>query len=203
MANILRNALRNNITGRKKIYYTNGQITKGLYTEGKEWMLVDGTEYIGDYHTYSTGEVYTKSEYIQNVSKKLIRYLNISDYNIKKVFEYDSLKSAEAGKLGDVVYSKLTPLESDYSNGSYTRYFVKRHFQKLITEVNADSFANASDEFYNKLELKWKLTGPLNDTIEERGVYDTNRRLVLLAEKEMVGIRNYVTDYTEYARISL
>ena len=54
---------------RRKIYYPEGQIQKGLYTEGLEWMLEDGTEYIGDYHKYITGEVYTKSAFVKNVSK--------------------------------------------------------------------------------------------------------------------------------------
>ena len=31
---------------RQRAYYTKGQINTGLETDGGEWMLIDGTEYI-------------------------------------------------------------------------------------------------------------------------------------------------------------
>jgi hypothetical protein len=188
---------------RKKLYYTTGQIRNGLYTKGKEWMFLDGIEYIGDYHMYTTtNEVFTKSQWIKGVSKKLVPYLDLSQSDVNKTFEYDNLKKVDIPIITETLYNKPTPVERDYINGFFTRYFVKRYFQSIITEVNKDSYSNTTQEFYVKVELLWKLTGPLNDTDVEMGVYDTNRRLVLLAEKDMVGIRNYVTNYTEYARLS-
>lgn len=188
---------------RRKSYYPKGQIQNGLYTKGKEWMLEDGTEYVGDYHKYtSTNEVFTKSTWITNVSQKLIPYINLTIDDFKKAFEYDALKKKSITEIRETTYKKTTPVENDYINGYFFRYFLKRHFQSIITEVDRDTYSNAQDEFYVKVELGWKLTGPLNDTDKEKGVYDTNRRLVLLAEKDMVGIRNYVTNYTEYTRLS-
>ena len=34
---------------RKRIYYPEGAIQKGLYTNGGEWMFEDGAEYTGQY----------------------------------------------------------------------------------------------------------------------------------------------------------
>lgn len=191
------------MSNRKKLYYPKGEIKNGLYTNGKEWMLEDGTEYVGDYHMYTrTNEVFTKSQYLSDVSQKLIPYLNIENYDIKKTFDYDNLVKSKPSKFEHGLYGKTLPNDLDYANGFYTRYFIKRHFQNVISEVSKDTFSQANDEFYIKVELKWKLTGPLNDIGIEKGVYDTNQRLVLLAENDMVGIRNYVTNYTEYARLS-
>jgi len=187
---------------RKKIYYPEGQIQKGLYTNGKEWMLEDGTEYVGDYHTYYSGEVYTRSSYLRNVSKKLIPYINLSEESKKTTFEYDLLKKASPEPFTFSEYSKIPPTEKDYTNGFFFRYFAKRHFSNIISEVDSNTFSNLKDEYYVSVKLPWKLTGPRNDINTESGVYDTNQRLVLLAEKDITGIRNYVTDYTEYARIS-
>ena len=188
---------------RRKAYYPKGQTKNGLYTEGKEWMLEDGTEYVGDYHRYtSTNEVFTKSTWIKDVSQKLIPYVNLTIDDFKKAFEYDGLKKQSITEIRETTYKKTMPVENDYVNGYFFRYFLKRHFQSIITEVDRDTYSNAQDEFYVKVELGWKLTGPLNDSGIEKGVYDTNRRLVLLAEKDMIGIRNYVTNYTEYARLS-
>lgn len=188
---------------RKKAYYPQGQIQTGLYTDGKEWMLEDGTEYIGDYHRYiSTREVFTKSVWVKDVSEKLIPYIDLSINDFKESFNYNSLNKQSTSQLREVFYNKTIPVESDYTVGYFFRYFLKRHFQSIITEVDRDTYSNAQDEFYVKVELGWKLTGPLKDTEREKGVYDTNQRLVLLAEKDMVGIRNYVTNYIEYARLS-
>lgn len=187
---------------RKKIYYPDGQIQRGLYTNGREWMTEDGVEYVGDYHTYTTGEVFTLASYIVGLSKKLIPYLDLNINAINKKFEYDSLTSSPVEKLNFINYKKSVPTETDYTNGFYNRFFLKRHFQKIITEVDSDSFEQASEVFYVKVSFPWKLTGIVNDSAREKGVYDTNRRLVLLAERDMEGIRNYVTNYIEYARLS-
>lgn len=187
---------------RRKIYYPQGQITPGLYTTGKEWMLEDGTEYIGDYHSYYTGEVFTRATYIKNRSEKLIPYVDLKEEARKESFQYDKLKSVDSEKFVFAIYKKPTPVENDYSNGFFKRYFLKRHFQDIITEVGKSTFQDAKEEYYIKVEIPWKLTGPLNDQGIDKGVFDTNRRIILIVEKEMVGIRNYVTNYIEYARIS-
>ena len=44
---------------RRRIYYTKAQVREGLVTEGGEWMFTDNVEYIGQYHTYTTGEVFS------------------------------------------------------------------------------------------------------------------------------------------------
>ena len=45
---------------RRRIYYPEGAIQRGLYTNGREWMFEDGTEYTGQYHKYTnTKEVFT------------------------------------------------------------------------------------------------------------------------------------------------
>jgi len=187
---------------RKKIYYPEGQIQKGLYTEGKEWMLEDGTEYIGDYHTYYSGEVFTRSSFLKNVSKKLIPYINLEELSQKETYEYEKLTSIKSDKYIFAQYGLTPPKESDYSNGFFNRYFLKRHFQDIITEVTKSTFENAKSEYYIAIKIPWKITGPLRDSGITKGVLDTNQRLVLLMEKDMVGISTYITDYTEYARIS-
>lgn len=187
---------------RKKVYYPEGQIQKGLYTNGGEWMLEDGTEYVGDYHRYSTGEVFTRGYYIRDVSDKLIPYIDLQNVSKKDTFQYDKLKSSEIDTISEVSFKKPQPTDADYGNGYFFRYFVKRHFQKIITEVDRDTFLNVPDNFYVKTQLVWKLRGPLNDTDSEKGVFDTNKRLVALSEKDVEGLTNYITDYIEYAIMS-
>ena len=69
-------------------------------------MSEDGIEYIGDYHRYTTGEVFTRAKYIKNVSQKLVPYLDLSDDNILTNFEYDNLPK---GKVKDFVSQPQSP----------------------------------------------------------------------------------------------
>ena len=177
---------------RKKIYYPEGQIQKGLYTKGNEWMLEDGTEYIGDYHKYITGEVYTKSTFVKNVSKQLIPYINLSKSDNKVKFEYDNLRNSEVESFLFAKYEKTEPTQKDYDKGYYYRYFVKRHFDQIITEVDKDTFNSVQAEHYSKLELAWKLTG---------NVIDINLLQVRGAEKDIKGISNYITNYSEFLKV--
>ena len=177
---------------RRKVYYPEGQIQKGLYTNGKEWMLEDGTEYIGDYHKYITGEVYTKSNFVKNVSEKLIPYVNLSEYDNRVRFEYDELVSDEILPFVAAKYKKTQPTQKDYDAGYYFRYFVKRHFDQIITEVNRDTFNELQDEHYAKLELAWKLRD---------NAPDVNLLQVRTAEKDIKGISNYITNYSEFIKL--
>ena len=85
---------------RKRIYYPEGSIQKGLYTSGQEWMFENGQEYQGQYHTYTnTKEVFTESYFIKDVSQKLIPYYNLNvDYQ-KNTFQYNVLKEIYFNKL--------------------------------------------------------------------------------------------------------
>ena len=59
------------LTKRRKLFYPKNEQTLGLYTQGKEWMLVDGDkEYKGPYHKFSDGVVMTGA-----TPTKLARYL--------------------------------------------------------------------------------------------------------------------------------
>ena len=66
----------------KPMYTPDEQVEAGLYTDGKEWMTVEGfEEYIGLYHKYPNGAVYSEGTFnsdnwpseVQNKFKKDIK----------------------------------------------------------------------------------------------------------------------------------
>lgn len=175
---------------RQKVYYPEGQIQKGLYTNGKEFMFEDGAEYIGDYHKYTTGEVYTKSSYLKSVSKKLVKYVDLSVIDNSTKFKYDSLNKQNVN-FEFATYSKATPSNSDYINGYFIRYFTKRYFNQIITEVTKDVYSTLTSEFYIKVEVRWKLGGDMSVI---------NRRSIELANQTLKGLSNYITNYTEFSK---
>ena len=190
---------------RRRIYYPEGAIQKGLYTNGGEWMFEDGTEYTGQYHKYlNTREVFTESYFIKDVSKKLIRYYNLDVDFQKNTFEYNTLKETVKSYTPELTIPDpyfLQPSQEDYDNGFVERYFYKRKGSTTINEISKNGFGNLNSPYYQKLKLKWKITGPLNDTNEETGIIDTNRRTILLYQNEFTGLERYLTDLQQSARI--
>ena len=185
---------------RKQLYYSPGQIKKGLYTEGKEWMLLDGTEWVGSYHRYFTGETYTQPSYINGISLELTEYIDLSKIDNKVKFDYDALVEATPSDFFFVPYYTPSPAQGEYNAGYFIRYFVKQIKSGLISESSRTDFAKAQKEHYYTTKIRWKLVGPLNDGFEP-GIIDTNRRQVLLAERDIEGISNYIIDYSEFAKI--
>ena len=173
---------------RKKVYYPDAQIQKGLYTNGKEYMFTNGIEYIGDYHKYTTGEVFTKSTFLRGVSKRLISYIDLSIADTSAKFKYDSLNKFDA-TFNFAIYGKSIPLELDYGNGYFLRYFVKRHFNDIVTEVTKDVYSTLTDKFYQKVEVRWKL-------VDNAAM--VNRKQIQLANESVIGLSNYITNYTEF-----
>jgi len=86
---ILEFELKSNIMSRQRLHYTPNQITKALYTTGSEWQTEMGALYIGPYHTYTTGEVYSETEWNPQKSIKLLPFVTDS----KAVSSYKQLKT--------------------------------------------------------------------------------------------------------------
>lgn len=193
---------------RNKLYYPQSQIVTNLYTSGKEWMTEKGQEYIGYYHKYIDGKIASGAVYVKDQSVTLIKYI-------------DHVVQPDNALYNSLIKTKFTPISpkqiipiptaDDYEIGKFTRYFLRRRNYSTyedIIEINEAQFklwkrtgSGIDTSLYQGLELQWKLTGPLNDittTINtEYGVYDTNKRLVLLKDYEMAGLKNFLTDYIE------
>lgn len=177
---------------RKQLFYSEGQIDSGLYTNGKEWMLEDGTEWFGTYHKYNTGEVYSESNYIKGVSKPLIPYIDISEVDKYTKFQYDLLVEDTITDFFAPPYIKVSPTQDDYNNGYTTRYVIKRISNGLFSETDRANYAKVQLEHYFKTIIRWKLIG---DAVI------VNQRIVRNAEKDIEGISNYITNYSEFVKV--
>ena len=179
-------------------YYTKGQTINGLQTNGGEWMYVDGTEYIGQYHRYTTGEVFTESSFVNGISRILIPYVDISQINeqnqigidINRNFEYDGIKKLNVTPSGKPNPAVVQPTDKDRRNGYFLRYFAIRANGDEIIEITINDIQSQGSEngldvnLYNTFSIRWKISGPINDildgmgNIKEAGILDTNIRTV-------------------------
>ena len=125
---------------RKRIYYTKAQITDGLLTDGKEWMFVDTTEYIGQYHKYTTGEIFSETSFVDGKSRMLIPYVDVTVIGVEtldgldlaKNFLYDNVKTIDVMKTV-LPNSSIEPIkDEDLINGYMERFFGYRYDLSLI-----------------------------------------------------------------------
>lgn len=204
---------------RQRGYYTKGQTINGLQTSGGEWMYEDGTEYIGQYHRYTTGEVFTESSFVNGISRTLIPYVDITQINqqneigidVSKNFEYDNIKTFDVIPSGKPNPAFVQPTDKDRVNGYFLRYFaIRANGDEIIEITSQDSSGQGSENgldinLYNTFSIRWKISGPVNDildsmgNIKEAGIFDTNIRTINVKSETYPPLKKYITDFLEFS----
>lgn len=189
---------------RKRIQYAKDEIITDLYTVGSEYMYHDTyEEYVGPYHMYTTGEVFTEFDWNPNRSRKLIKYQN----NDTPQFIYKTLTPTLKTTYESIPTHVAQPTDEDLKNGYFQRYFITKFNETIISEINQDTYnkylANDYDiNAYKATEIKWYISGvqytTLKRGIQEIGVYEKNKNSVLNAESVIPGMSNKLTNYLEY-----
>jgi hypothetical protein len=197
---------------RKKIYYQESEIRRNLFTYGKEWMtMIDWKEYVGPYHAYETGEVYTESDWNGTKSKRLVPYKDRSPSYFKYIdlVQYKKVSPKQkkiastrlhmSGYIAPIPVLRK-PTEDELRMGKMTRYFVYKRNEpdKFCVEVDDDQMSSFNLDFtginqylYAMIEMPWRLTGPEFDEFDENGyltrygVVDTNNRIILKMSKKI------------------
>jgi hypothetical protein len=146
---------------RRRLHYTPNQITKNLYTTGSQWMLENETEYIGPYHTYITGEVFTQTEWNEQTSKQLFPIVRENP----ATKQYKTLKTIQTAFQSPIRTLPMITV-ADRTAGFITRYFLKKYNQPELIEIDSSQYtdwqSNKIDHnIYIGTSIKWQITGPL------------------------------------------
>jgi hypothetical protein len=194
---------------RRRIYYTKAQVREGLVTEGGEWMFTDNTEYIGQYHTYTTGEVFSDATFVDGKSRILIPYVDVQSINQQneigidtaKNFEYDNIKTLDVKKSITPNPNQIQPTDKDIKRGWMERYFAKKVNDDIILELTKDDFDNVGTEngldsiLWEKFTLRWRITGPIDEILQ------TNQQTIQIKSEDYPSITSLIVDYTEFYQI--
>lgn len=177
---------------RLRLHYTPNQITKALYTTGSEWQIESGAEYIGPYHTYTTGEVYSETEWNPQKSIKLLPFVTES----KDVSAYKQLKTITVQTQTPQSYTPIVN-QNDRVAGFITRYFIKKTNESKIIEIDLQQYnaylAKQIDKnLYQTIAIKWIITGPFEtqykNGVEIPSVMQQNLNAIRVAQETMPGI---------------
>jgi hypothetical protein len=187
---------------RIKSYYSANEIVNNLYTTGQELMTTDNVEYVGLYHKYTTGEIYSQPIWNKNKSVKLIKYKEQPE----SVIEYNKISDIEINYKSFNTYNVVITKEN-INNGYIDRFIIKRSNDNIFYEVNSDTYDAYTSEdidpvLYSAVKLKWYITGNINDTqqgnITIPGVQSNNYKELQTAEITVPGISLYFTDLLQY-----
>jgi hypothetical protein len=203
---------------RQKLYYPEYQITKDLFTRGGELMDVSGNEYIGYYHVYTTGEIFSEAAYVTGKSIKL--------YPLTRDMEspYKRIKINKMSYMGflrsDFNFKKYTqpkyrvskPTADDFTRKYYYRFFaVKRNDKNTIFEISRDAFnsygkvGGINNILYIVESIKWVIAGPEVDTktlsgqVLEYGVDSSNTRTLNQLSRRYPTIKTIFPNTTQYS----
>lgn len=185
--------------------------TLAKYTDGSEFNLeATGETYRGYYVETSSKEYYTGESYKRGLSQKLVQKnpANV-DYIAPIPQKYDELKQ-DATSLQ---LTKTLQLPSHTPTRRYEDVFIYRYFAKSkvdgsIVEISNETYNELLREStkyhylsYDILQLIWYVASPAADIYRngflQEGSISRNKKQILLAEKTLPGISQYLTDPTE------
>lgn len=187
---------------RIKSYYSANEIVTNLYTSDQELMTTDNVEYVGLYHKYTTGEVYSQPTWDKNKSVKLIKYKDQPE----SVIEYNKISDIEIDYKSFNTYNVAITKEN-INKGYIDRFIIKRANDNLFYEVNSDTYDIYTNEdidpiLYLAVKFKWYITGNINDVRQGNilipGVPSNNYKELQTAEKTVPNITSYLTDLLQY-----
>jgi len=200
-------------------YYPKSRIIENQKANPGEFSLTNGKEYTGPYYTTFDGKSYTGANPYTPYSNLLVKIesdeLSNEEFIGINVDDYNQLKSSNLStSLIDPTPYTPKPTPEDYKRGKITRYFARQRngTQFKLMEINQTTYNNLNDRrgglnysLWKVISIFWQISGPSRDqrvgNIRTRaGVIDTNQRVLDNAEKDFIGIKQYLTDLQQFAR---
>lgn len=168
------------------MWFPKNKITKSKYTYGDRFRTLDGKLYTGPYFETSDGR-YFNGETPSPSSYELFP----SSININKK---------------PVPLDQPTPTEKQYSRGTFNRYFLKDSSTGKIVEVNEKVYnSRLKDRYIDGVTIVWYLKGPIKDQtvngVKFLGAESKNRNNTIKANTKLIGVLNYVRDFTKFVRL--
>ena len=182
----------------RKPYYGIHQIITGQYTAGNEYVLADGTDYIGVYHILPNGQRVTDARPNPDSDELFIKRNDVSD----SVKQYNRINDIRTSQYSSPIPIQPQPSGRDYEIGEIERFFVQKRNNPYVTiaEIDAAQYNTTNTRnspginggIWNKLMILWKISQVPIETASE-----LNRRQVAQAERDFPGIGRYLTNPVE------
>ena len=197
-------------------YFPKSRIIENQKANPGEFTLPNGKDYSGPYYTTFTGETYSGANPYSPgsvlLARKIVSNGEGSIVQDENIGNYNTLKTPTFQLIDPTPYTPK-PTEEDYKKGKITRYFARQRngTQFKIMEIDQTTYDNLSNNsgnlntsLWKVISIFWQISGPFRDervgNIRTRaGIIDTNQRVLDNAEKNFIGIKQYLTNLTQFA----
>ena len=198
-------------------YFPKSRIIENQKANPGEMKTPDGKDYTGPYYITFDGKTFTGANPYTPGSLPLTKsLLNKNEGEIildPQSVEYNLIKNSKLPQLVDPTPYTPKPTLEDYKKGKITRYFARQRngTQFRIMEIDQTTYDNLSNRkgglnysLWKVISIFWQISGPLRDirvgNIRTRaGIIDTNQRVLDNAEKDFIGIKQYLTNLEQFA----
>jgi hypothetical protein len=197
-------------------YFPKSRIIPNLISNPGQFNNIDGSPYSGPYYTTFDGKSFTGNSPYDGASRPLILKVPILNPNIStdpNSLNYTRLNSSNTAVLVDPTPFTPTPTVLDYKAGKITRYIARQRngtqFRIMeISKQNHEDLINlkggANSSLWKSIAIFWQISGPLHNTkingITTAGIIDTNQRILDTAEKNFVGIKQYLSNLSQFSK---
>lgn len=202
-------------------YYPKSRIIENQTANPGQFRTADGKDYTGPYYTTFDGKSFTGANPYALNSVSLTSYpTEKTDASFTSTLDsiaYNRIKpSSIQARLIDPTPFTPSPKPTDYKAGKITRYLARQRngttfkimeisqqtYNDLTTNSNGSNFA-----LWKAISIFWQISGPLrneriNNITTRAGIIDTNQRILDNAEKNFIGIKQYLSDLQQFAKVS-
>jgi hypothetical protein len=197
-------------------YFPKSRILTNQTANPGQFKTPNGDDYTGPYYTTFTGESFTgidpsKGSSISLTPSPISQGFSNTDYAVES---YKQLNSTINANLVDPIPFTPTPTEADYKVGRITRYIARQKggTQFRVMEIDKNTYDNLTKQrgdvnysTWRAISIQWQISGPLNDELVNGikvrpGIIDTNEKVLNQAEKNFIGIKQYLSNPTQFAR---
>ena len=202
-------------------YYPKSRIITNKKTNPGQFTTSDGKPYSGVYYITFDGKAFTGNGPTDPASRQLLTVPKFENLNptisySRDSIRYRTLNSTIIPNLVNPVPFTPSPTDEDYKAGKITRYLARQRnsttFKIMeIDKATYNSFINVNTtEIYalwKPISIFWQISGPLyneriNNITTRAGIIDTNQRVLDNAEKNFIGIKQYLTNLTQFSKPS-
>lgn len=180
-------------------YYNLHQLILGQYTPGNEFVLKDGSDYIGLYYIIPTGQRFTGARPEPKSEELFVKRINQNN----EVRIYNNINESQYQRYSNPVLTTQFPTSDDYERGFMERFFVQKRNSPLNTIIEIDSpqynSVNVTNKpgingvVWNKLRIIWKIS-----KIPETDAKYLNLLTLQESEHNFPYISRYLTNPLEY-----
>lgn len=197
-------------------YFPKSRIRTNQTANPGQFRTPNGKDYTGPYYTTFTGESFTgidpsKGSSIPLAPSPIAQGFSNTDYIVES---YKQLNSTIDVNLVDPTPFTPRPTEADYKVGRITRYIARQKggVQFRVMEIDKNTYDNLTKQrgdvsysTWRAISIQWQISGPLNDELVNGikvrpGIIDTNEKVLNQAEKNFIGIKQYLSNPTQFAR---